>query len=99
MGECGSGCGSGGGPFAEGRELVEFVCNAHGGGVKDQPLPGGGLETKCQGCGEPFTLRTFAGQCPTCGGVHAVSPPRCDDAANIQYAGADFKLQANNRRR
>ncbi len=90
MGDCGS-CGSGGGPFSEGRELVEFVCNAHGGGVANQPLPGG-LETKCQGCGEAFTLQTFVGKCPKCNGVHAVSPPRCDDAANIQFAGADFTL-------
>ena len=26
---------SGGGPFSTGRELVEFVCNAHGGTVKN----------------------------------------------------------------
>jgi hypothetical protein len=24
--------------------------------------------------------------------VHAVSPPRCDNPANIQFAGADYKL-------
>jgi len=90
MGDCGS-CGSGGGPLSEGRELVEFVCNAHSGAVANQPLPGA-LDTKCQGCGEPFTLQTFVGKCPKCGGVHAVSPPRCDDAANIQFAGADFTL-------
>jgi len=89
MGECGPGCGSGAGPFAEGRELVEFVSNAHGGAVAGQPLPSP-LGTKCQGCGEPFTLQTFVGKCPACRGVHAVSPPRCDDAANIQYAGSDF---------
>ena len=94
MGEgCGCGCGSGGGgPFAEGRELVEFVSKAHGGAIKDQLLQDGGLKTKCQGCGEPFVLKTFVGKCPKCGGVHAVSPPRCSDAANIQYAGKDFKL-------
>ncbi len=90
MGSCGS-CGSGAAPFAEGKELVEFVYNAHGGAIKDQEIPGG-LETKCQGCGEPFTLKTFVGKCPKCGGVHAVSPPRCEDAANIQFAGEGFKL-------
>ena len=50
MGDCGS-CGSGAGPFAEGLELVEFVYNAHGGGLRDHPIPGGGLQTNCQGCG------------------------------------------------
>ncbi len=91
MGECGS-CGSGGGPFSEGRELVEFVCNAHGGALRNEPIPGGGLETNCKGCGERFVLKTYVGTCPKCGGVHAVSPPRCDNPANIQYAGDDFKL-------
>ncbi len=90
MGSCGS-CGNGAGPFAEGKELVEFVYNAHGGGIKDQSLPGG-LETKCQGCGETFTLKTFVGKCTKCGGVHAVSPPRCEDPANIQFAGVGYKL-------
>ncbi len=57
MGEgCGSGCESGGGPFSEGLELVEFVSKAHGGGVKNAPIPDGGLKTKCQGCGEAFVL-------------------------------------------
>jgi rRNA maturation protein Nop10 len=93
MGDCVScGNGSGAGPFAEGKELVEFVYNAHGGGIKDQPIPDGGLETKCQGCGESFTLKTFVGKCPKCGGVHAVSPPRCHDPENIQFAGAGYKL-------
>jgi hypothetical protein len=91
MGSC-SNCGSGGGPFAEGRELVEFVAGAHGGQLRVQPIPGGGLETACQGCGAGFTLVTFVGECPQCGGVHAVSPPRCSDSANIQFAGADFQL-------
>ena len=92
MGSCGS-CGNGGaGPFSEGKELVEFVYGAHGGAIKDQPLPNGGLETKCQGCGETFTLKTFVGKCPNCSGVHAVSPPRSEDQSNIQFAGADFKL-------
>lgn len=91
MGECGS-CSSGAGPFSEGRELVEFVSNAHDGAIKDLPISSGALETRCQGCGEPFTLKTYVGKCPKCGGVHAVSPPRSHDAANIQFAGADFRL-------
>lgn len=91
MGECGS-CSSGAGPFAEGKDLVEFVYAAHNGAIKDMLLPNGGLETKCQGCGEVFTLKTFVGKCPKCSGVHAVSPPRCEDAANIQFAGVGYKL-------
>ena len=91
MGNC-SCSGSNAGPFSEGRELVEFVYNAHGGGMRDQPLPGGGLATVCQGCGADFTLTTFVTVCPQCQGVHAIAPPRADDAANIQYAGDDFKL-------
>lgn len=91
MGSCSS-CGTNAGPFSEGRELVEFVYNAHGGGMRDQPLPGGGLDTVCQGCGAPFTLTTFVCVCSLCQGVHAVAPPRADDAANIQYAGDDFRL-------
>jgi len=91
MGGC-SNCGSGGGPFAEGRELVEFVANAHGGQLKRQGIPGGGLRATCQGCGAKFTLATFVGACPQCGGVHAVSPPRCSNAANIQFAGKGFRL-------
>ncbi len=92
MGECGS-CGNGqGGPMSLGRELVEFVLQAHGGGVAVSPIPNGGLRTNCQGCGEPFTLTTFVGICPGCGGVHAVSPPRCSDPANIQFAGKDFTV-------
>lgn len=80
------------GPFAEGRELVAFVCKAHGGALRNQALPGGGLQAVCQGCGAGFTLATFVGACPTCGGVHAVSPPRSNDAANIQFAGTGFTL-------
>ena len=91
MGECGS-CSSGAGPFSEGKELVEFVCGAHDGAIKDMLISNGGLDAKCQGCGESFTLKTHVGKCPKCGGVHAVSPPRSEDAANIQFAGADFKL-------
>lgn len=81
-----------GGPFAEGRELVEFVSQAHGGALRSRPIPGGGLATTCQGCGADFTLETHVGSCPECGGVHAVSPPRSNDAANIQYAGEGFRL-------
>ena len=92
MGSCGS-CGdNSGGPFSEGKELVQFVMQAHGGAVADSPIPNGGLETTCQGCGESFTLKTFVGTCPKCGGVHAVSPPRCDSAENIQFAGKDFQV-------
>jgi len=91
MSGCGS-CSSGAGPFSEGKELVEFVYSAHDGAIKDMPVPDGGLETKCRGCGEPFTLKTFVGKCPGCGGVHAVSPPRSDDQANIQFAGKYYKL-------
>lgn len=90
---CGDGQGHGvGGPFAEGRELVEFVAQAHGGALLLRAIPGGGLATLCQGCGAPFVLKTHVGSCPACGGVHAVSPPRASDAANIQYAGDGFRL-------
>ena len=91
MGSCSS-CGNGAGPFSEGRELVEFVYQAHDGGLRQQPIPNGGLNTACQGCETAFILKTFVGQCPQCGGVHAVSPPRCNDVANIQFAGRDFRL-------
>lgn len=87
-----SNCGNGGGPFAEGRELVEFVAAAHGGQLRGQAIPGGGLSATCQGCGAAFTLATFVGACPGCGGVHAVSPPRSADPAAIQYAGDGFRL-------
>jgi hypothetical protein len=98
-GGCGGGHGhghghghGGGGPFAEGRELVAFVAQAHGGALRQRPIPDGGLATNCQGCGAPFVLKTHVGSCPACGGVHAVSPPRASDAANIQYAGDGFRL-------
>ncbi len=91
MGSCSS-CGSGAGPFAEGVELVEFVYEAHGGGLRNRPISGGGLQTHCQGCEAEFILKTFVGKCPHCGGVHAVSPPRSNDAANIQYAGQGYRL-------
>ena len=89
MCECGSSRTPGVGPFASGRELVEFVLNAHGGSVARSALPGA-LEHICQGCGTPFTLERFVQSCPACGGVHAVSPPRATDPAAIQFAGADF---------
>lgn len=92
MGSCGCGHAAGAGPYAEGRELVEFVSRAHGGDLRNRRLPDGDLVTTCQGCGAPFTLATFVGTCSACGGVHAVSPPRCDDAANIQFAGAGYQL-------
>lgn len=91
MGNC-SGCGNGAGPFAEGKELVEFVYNAHGGTLRNQPIRGGGLVTSCRGCGAGFTLETYVGECPHCGGVHAVSPPRSSDPANVQFAGKDYRL-------
>ena len=92
MANCGCGHAAGAGPFAEGRELVEFVWQAHGGGIRKKPIPGGGLRTTCRGCGAAFTLATFVDRCPVCGGVHAVSPPRCDDPANIQFAGPGYTL-------
>lgn len=92
MGSCGCGHAAGAGPYAKGRELVDFVSRAHGGELRSRRLPGGNLVTTCQGCGAPFTLTTFVGSCSACGGVHAVSPPLCDDAANIQFAGTGYQL-------
>lgn len=91
MCECGASRTPGSGPFASGRELVEFVLKAHGGSVARAELPGG-LEHVCQGCGMPFLMQTFVQCCPACGGVHAVSPPRAVDPAAIQYAGNGFVL-------
>jgi len=91
MGNCGCGHAVGEGPYAEGRNLVEFVSRAHGGTLKNQSLPEG-LQTTCQGCGAAFTLATFVAGCPECGGVHAVSPPRCDNPENIQFAGVGYRL-------
>ncbi len=93
MGNCGCGHAAGAGPYAEGRELVEFVSQAHGGALRERQVPGGGLPATCQGCGTPFTLATFVDNCPSCGGVHAVSPPRCHDPAQIQYAGPGYRLE------
>jgi len=92
MGSCGCGHAAGAGPYAEGRELVDFVSRAHGGELRDTLLPDGGLSATCQGCGATFTLTTFVGSCPACGGIHAVSPPRSHDAAAIQFDGTDYRL-------
>ena len=89
-GNCGSDTSDGGGPYATGRALVEFVLAAHGGAVALAPLPNGGLALDCHGCSSAFVLKTFVQGCPACGGVHAVSPPRANDASAIQFAGADF---------
>lgn len=83
---------AGGGPFSTGRELVEFVCNAHGGTVKNKLIDGGGYAINCHGCNEAFTLITFVGQCPKCGGVHAIAPVH-KSADHIQFAGKDFVLE------
>ena len=91
MGSCGCGHGAGVGPYAEGKDLVDFVYRAHSGELRDQLLPVS-LAATCQGCGAPFTLATFVGICSACGGIHAVSPPRCQDAANIQFAGVGYQL-------
>lgn len=92
MCDCASSRTPGEGPFATGRTLVEFVLAAHGGSVAGSALPGGGLGCVCQGCGTPFVLETFVQGCPSCGGVHAVSPPRASDPAAIQFAGAGFRI-------
>ncbi len=92
MKNCGCGHTAGVGPYAKGRELVEFVNAAHGGEIGKKPGPGGGLATTCQGCGAPFILMTFVDSCPACGGIHAVSPPRCSDPAHIQFAGEGYRL-------
>ena len=91
MCDCGSGS-AGAGPYATGRALVEFVLAAHGGGVASSPLQNGGLEAAFQGCGNKFVLKTFVQGCPSCGGVHAVSPPRQNDPEAIQFAGKEFVL-------
>ena len=83
---------SGGGPFSTGRELVEFVCNAHGGSVKNQIIDNGGYDINCQGCNAAFTLTTFVGQCPKCAGVHAIAPVH-RSAEHVQFAGKDFVLK------
>jgi len=92
MSGCGCGSEGGKGPFSTGKELVEFVYNAHGGGVRNQPINGGGLESICQGCGESFVLETYVGSCPSCGGVHAVAPMH-PTVENIQFGGKGFTLE------
>ena len=92
MCDCGSSSKPGAGPFATGRDLVEFVLKAHGGAIAVSSVPNGGLTATCQGCGAGFQLETFVQACPECSGVHAVSPPRATDPAAIQFAGADFVL-------
>lgn len=95
MGDCGT-CGpAGAGPFSSGRELVEFVYQAHGGAVAKAPIPSGGIQTTCRKCGEKFVLRTFVGKCPKCAAVHAVSPPRVQDPEGVQYAGEGFDWPVN----
>jgi hypothetical protein len=91
MCDCGSGS-SGAGPYATGRALVDFVLSAHDGEVAVAPLPNGGLELNCHGCGAEFVLKTFVQGCPVCDGIHAISPPRANDASAIQFAGRDFVL-------
>lgn len=89
-----TGCGcsnAAGGPFSKGKELVEFVCNAHGGTVRNQPILRGAIDILCQGCQATFTLETYVGKCPACGGVHAVAPMN-PVAENVQFAGIDFTL-------
>ncbi len=93
MTECGcnNAFGATGGPFSKGKELVTFVYNAHGGAVRDQPIAQGALDIVCQGCKASFILETYVGQCPQCGGVHAVAPMN-PVAENVQFAGVDFSL-------
>lgn len=92
MSGCGCGCaGGGGGPFSKGRELVDFVWNAHGGTVRDRQIMGGPLAISCQECGGSFMLATYVGSCPACGGVHAVAPMN-SIAENVQYAGRGYRL-------
>lgn len=97
MCDCGAAKTPGFGPFATGRDLVEFVLKAHGGTIALSNVPNGGLATTCQGCGETFRLETFVQPCPACGGVHAISPPRAEDPDAIQFAGADFRLPEGGR--
>ncbi len=94
MSGCGCNTNSGagaGGPFSKGKELVEFVYNAHDGGVRDQPISAGAIELNCHGCDTLFTMATYVSSCPHCGGVHAVAPMN-PSAENVQFAGKDFTL-------
>ncbi len=74
------------GPLLKERNLYSLSV----GRMKDQSIPGGGLETYCQGCGKRFVLKTYAGKCPECGGVHAVSPPRSINHENIRFSGVGY---------
>jgi hypothetical protein len=93
MAGCGCGCNSeeGSGPFSKGKELVEFVYNAHEGTVRDKPMARGPIEVVCQGCGSPFVMETYLAKCPECDGVHAVAPMN-PVPENVQFAGKNFKL-------
>jgi hypothetical protein len=91
MSECGCNGGTGG-PFSKGRELVDFVYNAHRGTIRNQPIGKGALAAVCQRCNTPFTMETYIAQCPECGGVHTVSPMN-PTADNIQFGGKNFTLQ------
>jgi len=96
MSECPN-CGSAdkhgsGGPFTTGRELVEFVYNAHEGAIRDKLIEGGGYETVCQGCGAAFTMKTHVDRCPECGGVHAIAPIH-KSAEHIQFAGKGVVIE------
>lgn len=79
------------GPFSKGKELVEFVYNAHGGAVRDQPISTGALNISCQGCKADFTMKTYIDTCPECGGVHAVTP-MTPTAESVQFAGPGYTL-------
>lgn len=92
MSGCGCGCSGGsGGPYSKGKDLVEFVYNAHGGAVRDQLIMNGPLSVVCQECAGLFQLQTYVGTCPVCGGVHAVAP-MMPTVENVQYGGKDFRL-------
>jgi len=88
---CNNEAGTTGGPFSKGKELVQFVYNAHGGAMRDQPIAQGALDIVCQGCKASFTLATYVGKCPECSGVHAVAPIN-PVAENVQFAGTGFIL-------
>jgi rRNA maturation endonuclease Nob1 len=75
--------------------LVEFVYNAHGGTVRNQPIARGPVAIACQGCDADFTLDTYLGRCPQCGGVHAVAPMN-PVAENVQFAGTGYTLPEGN---
>ena len=88
---CNNSDGTAGGPFSKGKELVEFVYNAHDGAIRDQAISAGPLEVACQGCNTEFTMETYVATCPDCGGVHAVAPMN-PSAENVQFGGKGFTL-------